>query len=355
MTEDSSAGSKMEFGIYTLGDIVKDPVTGAAVSPRTRIGEIIKTAKIADDAGLDLFGVGEHHRLDYAVSAPAIILASIAQATKRIRLTSAATVLSTIDPVRLFEDFATLDLVSGGRAEIMTGRGAFLEPFSLFGYNLEDNSALFEEKLELLQQLANETVVSWKGQYRSSLEQAEISPRPVQDKLPIWIGVGGSPESAAFAGKHGTNMAIAILKGDQRRFQPLAEAYWQAAREAGHDLSQLKLGITGHAYIAKTPEKARQEFFPYYANYRAAVRKQRGEHFVLSREAFDELTAPDTSLFVGSPEEIAEKIIAQHELFSHTRFIAQMDIGGVPFSQVAKSIELFAEKVVPLVHKAIRR
>lgn len=345
---------KIEFGIYTLGDLARDPFAGSMISPQKRIQEVIESAKLAEDAGLDLFGVGEHHRLDYAVSSPAIVLAAIARETKRIKLTSAATVLSTADPVRIFEDFSTLDLLSGGRAEIMTGRGAFTEPFSLFGYALEDNQALFTEKLELLQKLIDEEVVTWHGRFRTDLQEAEIAPRPLQQKLPIWIGVGGSVESAEFAGRHGTHMAIAILKGDAARFQPLADAYWQAAKAAGHDLDKLKLGITGHAFIAETPKMAKEDFYPYYANYRQTVNRQRGKSFTLSRTEFEQLAAPDTSLFVGSPEQIAEKIVTQHQMFGHRRFIAQVDIGGVPFAKAAKSIELLAGQVKPLVEKALQ-
>lgn len=344
---------KMEYGIYTLGDLVADPNTGETMSPSERIKSIIEQAKLAEAGGLDVFGVGEHHRLDYAVSAPALVLASIAQATERIRLTSAATVLSTTDPVRLFENFSTLDLLSEGRAEIMCGRGAFAEPFSLFGYELTENNELFKEKMALLLQLNRDKIISWHGRFRPELAQAEISPRPLQEQLPIWIGVGGSPESAAFAGRSGANMAMAILKGNALKFKPLADAYWEAAKEAGQQLDRLSLGVTGHAFIAETTEQAKDLFYPYYANYRAAVHKQRGENFELSRAEFDELTAPDTSLFVGSPEDIAHKIAAQYELFGHNRFIAQMDIGGLPAPLVEKSIRLFAERTVPLANELI--
>ncbi|WLV23940.1 LLM class flavin-dependent oxidoreductase [Aciduricibacillus chroicocephali] len=344
---------KMEYGIYTLGDLVADPHSGKIVSPAVRIKEIIHQAILAEKGGLDIFGVGEHHRLDYAVSAPALVLASIAQATEKIRLTSAATVLSTTDPVRLFEDFSTLDLLSGGRAEIMCGRGAFAESFSLFGYELEENDALFKEKMALLLKLNEEKIISWHGRFRPELQQAEISPRPLQEQLPIWIGVGGSPESAAFAGKSGANMAMAILKGDALRFKPLADAYWEAARNAGQPIDQLSLGVTGHAFIAQTTKEAKEQFYLYYKNYRSYVHRQRGEDFQLTWEEFEELTAPDTSLFVGSPESVAQKIANQYQLFGHNRFIAQMDIGGLPAALVEQSIRLFAEVTVPLANELI--
>jgi len=345
--------NKMEYGIYTLGDLVTDPHTKKITSPSDRMQQIIAQAMLAEECGLDLFGVGEHHRLDYAVSAPALVLASIAQATEKIKLTSAASVLSTMDPVRLFEDFSTLDLLSKGRAEIMCGRGAFIESFSLFGYEISENDALFKEKMSLLMKLNREKIVSWHGDFRPELIDAEIAPRPMQEQLPIWIGVGGSPESAAFAGEIGANMAMAILKGDALKFKPLADAYWLAVKQAGHDMRRLSLGVTGHAFIAETTEEAKELFYPYYANYRAYVHKQRGEEFNLSRAKFEELTAPDTSLFVGSPEDVAKKIAAQHKLFHHNRFIAQMDIGGLPASATKSSIRLFAERTIPLANKLI--
>ncbi len=224
----------MEIGIYTFGDLGPDPQTGKTISIQQRLQEVLATAKLADEAGLDIFGVGEHHRLDYAISSPAVVLAAVAQHTKRIKLTSATTVLSTIDPVRLFEDFATLDLLSNGRAEIIAGRGAFVESFPLFGYDLNDYEELFEENMQLLQQLNANEIVNWQGSFRSSLENAMIAPRPAQEKLPIWIGVGGTPESAIRAGRLGTGLALAILGGDPIRFKPLVDLYRQAGAEAGH-------------------------------------------------------------------------------------------------------------------------
>ena len=227
-------GKGMEIGVYTFGDIGMDPTTGKTISAKQRMHEVIELGKLADESGLDIFGVGEHHRLDYTVSSPAVVLSAIAQATKQIKLTSATTVLSTHDPVRVFEDFATLDVISNGRAEIIAGRGAFVESFPLFGYNLNDYDALFEENIKLLQQLNEEEIVTWEGQFRSSLKDAMIAPRPTQEKLPIWIGVGGTPESAIRAGRLGTGIALAILGGDPMRFKPLVDLYYQAGLEAGH-------------------------------------------------------------------------------------------------------------------------
>ncbi|MFC2949521.1 LLM class flavin-dependent oxidoreductase [Virgibacillus sediminis] len=345
----------IEVGIYTLADIGPDPFTGKTISSKQRMDEIIEAAKLADKAGLDVFGVGEHHRLGYAVSSPAVALSAIAQATKHIKLTSATSVLSTLDPVRVYEDFATLDLISGGRAEISAGRGAFIESFPLFGYSTKDYDELFSEHMDLLLKLNENEVVSWDGKFRPSLNAAEISPRPVQEQLPIWIGVGGTPESAARAGRLGVGMALAILGGDPTRFKPLVDIYHRAGLEAGHSLDKLPVGVTGHGYLAKTTEEAKDEFYPYYANYWNYVNRQRGMGRKMSRDEFERAAGPQTALFVGSPEDVVEKILHQHELFGHTRFLAQVDIGGVPFHKVEKNIDLLATEVVPMLKKAIGR
>ena len=343
--------SGIEIGIYTFGDLGPDPQTGKTISIQQRLHEVLATGKLTEEAGLDIFGVGEHHRLDYAVSAPAVVLAAVAQNTKRIKLTSATTVLSTVDPVRLFEDFATLDLISNGRAEIITGRGAFVESFPLFGHDLNDYDELFDENIRLLQQLNTNEIVNWQGSFRSSLQNSMIAPRPVQEKLPIWVGVGGTPESAIRAGKLGTGLALAILGGDPIRFKPLVDLYRQAGADAGHRKEDLKVAVTGHTYIAKTSQQAKEEFYPYYANYWGYVNKQRGMGTRISRSDFEYMASPETGLFVGSPQQIIEKILHQHELFGHQRFIAQMDIGGLPFSKVAESIEMLATEVAPIVRR----
>ncbi|MFC7366614.1 MULTISPECIES: LLM class flavin-dependent oxidoreductase [Bhargavaea] len=342
-----------EIGIYTLGDIVRDPHTGKTLSAGQRLKEIIDAAKLADRLGLDVFGVGEHHRLDYAVSAPPVVLAAVAQATEQIRLTSTTTVLSTVDPVRLFEDFATLDLLSDGRAEVMAGRGAFIESFPLFGFDTADYDALFEENAELFSVLNENEVVDWSGSFRSPLRNAEIAPRPVQPEIPFWIGVGGTPESAVRAGRLGAGMALAILGGPLGRFKPFADLYRQAGAAAGHDPDSLRVGVTGHGFLAEDGETARDTFYPYYSGYWAEVNRQRGMAFRMSREDFDQVTGPDHALFVGSAEEVTEKILRQHELFGHTRFLAQLDIGGQLYEQVARSIELLATEVAPAVRKAV--
>jgi probable LLM family oxidoreductase len=346
-----SKNSGIEIGLYTLADIGPDPLSGKTISSQQRLQEIIKAAKLADEAGLDVFGVGEHHRLDYAVSATPVVLAAIAQVTNRIKLTSTTTVLSTVDPVRLFEDFATLDLLSDGRAEIIAGRGAFVESFPLFGFQTNDYDALFSENIDLLLKLNENEKITWTGHFRSSLRDAEVSPRPIQNQLPIWVGVGGTPESAARAGRLGVGMAMAILGGDPARFKLLVDLYHKAGAEAGHDLEALKIGVTGHGYFANTTQQAKDEFYPYYSNYWSYVNRQRGMGFRMSREDFEQMTAPNTALFVGSPQQIIEKILHQHELFGHKRFIAQIDIGGMPFKKVAEGIELLATKIAPIVRK----
>ncbi|MEH7115251.1 LLM class flavin-dependent oxidoreductase [Neobacillus niacini] len=348
----TSKENGIEIGIYTLADIGPDPLTGKTITAQQRVKEIIQAAKLADEAGLDVFGVGEHHRLDYAVSSPAVILSAIAQVTNRIKLTSTTSVLSTLDPVRLFEDFATLDLLSDGRAEILAGRGAFIESFPLFGYSTNDYDELFSEHMDLLLQLNRNERVTWSGDYRSALRDAEISPRPVQEQIPIWIGVGGTPESAVRAGRFGVGMALAILGGDPFRFKPLVDIYRKAGLEAGHSPEVLKVGVTGHAYIATTTNQAKDEFFPYYSNYWSYVNRQRGMGTRMSREDFEHMASPNTALFVGSPQQIVEKVLRQHELFGHTRFLAQVDIGGLPFNKVAENIELLATEVAPAVRKA---
>ncbi|MDT3427635.1 putative LLM family oxidoreductase [Paenibacillus forsythiae] len=350
---ESALPGSFEFGVYTLGDIVPDPATGQAVSPHQRLRDIVAAAKLADEAGLDVFGVGEHHRLDFAVSSVPVVLAAISQVTSKIKLASTTMVLGTIDPVRLFEDFATLDLLSDGRAEIMAGRGAFTESFPLFGYDPSDSRALFVENLSLLKQLGEQETVSWQGAFRPPLKNAEISPRPLQPRLPLWIGVGGTPASAEAAGRLGSGMAIAILSGSPERFRHLADVYRQAGDEAGHAQKLLRIGVTSHGYVARTSRQALDDFYPYYLNYLNGFMARPGSEFRFTREDFEAYTRPGEALAVGSPQQIIEKILYQHELFGHTRFMAQMDVGGMPFSKVASAIELLATEVAPVVRREI--
>lgn len=345
----------MEIGIYSLADLNPDPHTGKTITSKQRIEEIIKAAKMADEAGLDVFGVGEHHRSDYAVSTPAVVLSAISQVTKQIKLTSATTVLNTIDPVRLFEDFATLDLLSNGRAEIMAGRGAFLESFPLFGYDPKNYDELFEEHLKLLLHLNTNEKVTWNGLYRSSLKDTEIAPRPVQQKIPVWVGVGSSLESADRAGRLGTALAIVMLGGDPNEYKPLIDLYRISFDQAGHTLGNEKVGVTGHAYISKTSQQAKEEYYPYHSNYWFHLKQQHGVKQTISRPDFEKMAGKETALFVGSSQQIIEKILSQYELFGHQRFIAQMDIGGMPFKKVAENIERLATEVAPVIRKETRK
>lgn len=344
----------MEFGVYTLADIGQNPVNGYTPTVKERLDEVMQYGQLADEAGLHVFGVGEHHRLDYAVSAVPVVLSALSQRTKSIHLMSTTTVLSTVDPVRLYEDFATLDLLSNGRAEIVAGRGAFIESFPLFGYDVDNYDALFEENLALLLKLNKEERVTWSGQYRTSLQNADIAPR-ANHEIPIHVGVGGTPESAIRAGRYGVGLNLAILGGDPKRFKHLVDVYREALHDAGHDNNTAKITVSGHAYFAESLAQAKEEFYPNYSNYWHYVNAQRGMRYFLSKEDFESITAGHNALFVGSPNEIIEKILMQHELFGHSRFMAQLDIGAVPFKQVAKSIELLGTKIMPAVNKALKQ
>ena len=337
-----------EIGLFTFGEITADPVTGRPIDPAVRLREFIDLARLADQAGLDVFGVGEHHRPDFAIASPAVVLAAIAQATDRIRLTSTVTVLSTADPVKVFEDFTAVDLISDGRAEITAGRGAYTESFPLFGHDLADYDELFEEKLDLLLQLNRSEHVTWSGRHRPPLD-AGIYPRPVQAELPVWIAVGGTPASVERAGRHGLPMYLAIL-GQPERFAPLAELYRSTAATAGHQPDTLRVGVTSHFYIEPTSQGARDTFYPYYSRYIGNnMPGARGQ--LLPRDAFDNWAGPRGALFAGSPQEIIDKILWEHELLGHDRFLAQIGLGGLPFADTARSIELLATDVLPVIRR----
>jgi probable LLM family oxidoreductase len=314
--------------------------------------DLLEEAELAEQVGLDVFGIGEHHRPDFVVSSPAVVLAAIAARTERIRLTSAVTVLSSDDPVRVFQEFAEVDLISNGRAEIMAGRGSFIESFPLFGYDLDDYDALFEEKLELLLAIRDATRLTWSGKHRAPIEDLAIYPRPVQDPLPVWLAVGGTPTSAVRAGTLGLPMALAIIGGQPERFKPFVELFRRSAEEAGH--AGLPLGINSHAYVADTPERAADEFFPGYATMMNRIGRERG-WAPMERQSFDALRTLRGALVVGSPEQVVEKILYQHELFGHQRFLAQMSVGSMPHAQVMRSIELFGTEVVPALRTELSR
>ena len=338
----------MELGLATFGDV--HPGT----TPERRMRELIEEIELADQLGLDVFAVGEHHRPDYAVSAPAVVLGAAAGRTQRIRLSSAVTVLSSDDPVRVFQQFATVDLLSGGRAEIMAGRGSFTESFPLFGQDLEDYDDLYAEKLDLLLRIREDVHVHWSGRLRPALDGQGVYPRPVQDPLPVWIAVGGSPESVIRAGTLGLPLTIAIIGGQPERFVPLVDLYREAARRAGHDPATLPLAINTHAFLAPTVEEADAAFMRTYLMGMNRIGRERGWP-PSGPEQYRALRSPRGALAVGSPGEIAEKILFQHELFGHQRYLAHMSLGAVEHADVLRSMELFGTQVAPVVREEVAR
>jgi probable LLM family oxidoreductase len=340
----------MEIGIYTFADIATHPVTKISITPYQRMLNLMEEIQLADQVGLDVFAVGEHHRPEYAVSAPAVVLGSAAVKTSRIRLSSAVTVLSSEDPVRVFQQFATVDLLSAGRAEIMAGRGSFIESFPLFGYKLDDYNALFAEKLEMLIELNKSERVSWKGKFTQNLDDLGVYPRPYQASLPIWVGVGGTPESVVRAAQYGLPMALAIIGGIPASFAPYTRLYRETYEKAGHDIKNLQLGINSHVYIDDTSQKARDVFYPPYAGVMDTIGKERGWQ-TMSRAQFDASVGPQGALLVGSPREIIDKILYEYELFGHSRFLAQMSLGAMPHDSIMNAIELLGNVVAPEVRK----
>jgi probable LLM family oxidoreductase len=341
----------MEFGIYTFGETTVDPLTNVRVTPGGRLRDLVEEIVFADAAGLDVFGVGEHHRPDYAVSAPPIVLAAAASRTRRIALTSAVTVLSSEDPVRVFQNYATLDLISGGRAEIMAGRGSFIESFPLFGQSLDDYDELFAENLALLLQLREEEIVTWPGGHRPAIAGRGVYPRP-ERRIPIWIAVGGTPQSVARAGALGLPLAVAIIGGEPARFAPLVNLYREAGRRSGQPAEALKVGINAHGFIADTSQEAADAFWPPYQEVMSRIGRERGWP-PLTRQQFEAGRSPSGHLLVGSPQQVIDKILAHHEHFGHDRFLMQMSIGPMPRRALLRSIELFATVVAPAVRKAL--
>lgn len=344
----------MEIGIYTFVEYPPGFEAGQAAGAARRLRELMEEAELADQVGLDVFAVGEHHRPDYVVSAPAVVLAAAAERTKRIRLSSAVTVLSSDDPVRVFQDFATLDLLSGGRAEIMAGRGSFIESFPLFGYDLQDYDSLFAENLELLLALRGSERVTWSGRHRAPLTGQGVYPRPLQDPLPVWIAVGGTPQSVVRAGTLGLPLALAIIGGQPERFAPFVQLYRDSARRAGHDPARLGVSINSHAFLADTSQEAADAFFPSYAETMSRIGRERGWP-PTTRAQFDASRGPRGALLVGSPEEVIDRILFQHEVFGHTRFMAQMTVGPMPHDRVMRAIELLGTVVAPAVRAEVAR
>jgi probable LLM family oxidoreductase len=343
----------MQIGIDSFAALVADPVTGHIVTAQQRIAHLLDEIELADKVGLDQFGLGEHHRIEYLDSAPAIILAAAAARTKNIRLTSAVTVLSAADPVRVFQNFATLDLISNGRAEIVAGRGSFIESFPLFGLKLEDYDDLFAEKLDLLLTLRESTNVNWSGKHRAPLTGQGVYPRPIQNPLPIWLGVGGTPESFVRAGMLGLPLMVAIIGGEPHRFRPLIDIYREAGKRAGHAPETLKVGIHALGYVADTDQEASDDFFPGYAEAFTKIGRERGWPPV-TRSQFEALRRPTGALMVSDAETVAAKVIQMDKaLGGISRISFQMSVAALRHDKLMHAIELLGTHVAPIIRKAL--
>ncbi len=342
----------MELGVSMFGDLQVDSVTGKFQSTQQRLQEIIEEIQLMDEVGLDYFGIGEHHRPDYAVPSPEIVLAAAATVTKRIKLGSAVSVISSSDPVKLYQNFAMIDLLSGGRAELMAGRGSFVESFPLFGYNLQDYEGLFTEKLDLLLAINKNERVTWKGKFRAPLDDQEVLPRAVNNDLSIWIAVGGTPQSVVRAGKLGLPLMIAIIGGSPTQFEPLFELYKKTYLENGHDPSKFRVGIHSHALFGADDAELSKRYYPLYAAQMDRVGRSRGWP-PYQRTQFDFGKSKHGALFIGEPEAMVEKILHMQELFGLTRFAAHMDVGGPSHKDLMKSIEIYGTKIAPNVRAAL--
>ncbi|HSB47107.1 MAG TPA: LLM class flavin-dependent oxidoreductase [Candidatus Bilamarchaeum sp.] len=334
-----------EIGIYNFGEITPNPVTGKMASAGERIQQLLEQAEAADKAGLDVFALGEHHRGDFAVSAPTVVLAAAAERTKKIRLSTSVSILSSDDPVRVYQQHATLDLISKGRAEMMVGRGSYTESFPLFGYSLGDYDDLFEEKLRLLMEIQDNNPISWKGRFRPPLKNADIAPRP-ERKLPLWVAVGGAPASVARAAQLKLPLALAIIGGEWRRFRPFTDLYRKT--------SSLPIGINTPGFVAKTAGEVYEIGFPYFAKGWMENFHERHHGIKVTKETFAAQSGPEGALFFGTVDEIVEKIVAQHKVFGHQRFMMQLGFGNVPQEEALKSIELLGKEVAPRVRKLVQ-
>ncbi len=341
-----------EIGLYSFAELTPDPRTGHKLSPQERISNLLEEIELADQVGLDVYGLGEHHREEFVASAPEVILGAAAARTKNIRLSSAVTVLSSDDPVRVFQRFASLDLVSGGRAEIIAGRGSFIESFPLFGYDLNDYDELFTEKLELLLAIRHSEHVTWRGHHRAPIGGMGIYPRPVQEQLPIWVGVGGTPQSVVRAASLGLPMALAIIGGMPERFRQFTDLYRRAATEYGHNPATLPLSVNSHGFIADTRQHALDLSFPPIQAAMNKIGRERGWP-PMRREQYEASAELRGANFVGTPDDIIEKILFQHELFGHQRLLLQLSVGSMPHKDMLHAIELLGTKVAPVVRKEI--
>lgn len=341
-----------EIGLYSFAEFTPDPHSPSPLTPAQRTRDLLEEIELADQVGLDVFGLGEHHRIEFVSSAPEVILAAAAARTARIRLTSAVTVLSSDDPVRVFQRFASLDLVSNGRAEIIAGRGSFIESFPLFGYDLNDYDELFTEKLDLLLKLRDSEHVTWSGYHRAPIDNLAVYPRPVQASLPIWVGVGGTPESVVRAAQRGLPMALAIIGGMPERFAPLANLFRQVSQAQGYD--SLPLSINSHGFIADTRQQAIDESFPAVKTVMDKIGRERGWS-PMGRQQYEAAATVRGANFVGSPDDIIEKILFQHEIFGHQRLLLQLSVGTLPHARLMHAIELLGTKVAPIVKAEIAR
>ncbi|MBP1969109.1 alkanesulfonate monooxygenase SsuD/methylene tetrahydromethanopterin reductase-like flavin-dependent oxidoreductase (luciferase family) [Virgibacillus natechei] len=336
----------MEFGLYTLGDHLPDPGTAERISPQQRIRELIELAQHAEQAGIDFFSVGESHQEYFVTQAHSVVLSAIAQATEKIKISSSSTIISTSDPVRVYEDFATIDLISGGRAEIVAGRASRVGLYDLLGYDLRDYEELYEEKFDLLRKINEEEVVNWSGQFRPALNDAKVLPRPLNGSLPIWRAVGGTPASAIKAGYAGVPMYMAHLGGPVSVFKRTVDAYREAAQQSGFDPSELPVATAGFFYAAESSQQALREMYPHINE---GMKRTNGQGF--PKQNFAQGADPRSVMNIGSPQEIIEKILYQHEQFGHQRYIAQMDFGGMPFDKLMKNIELIGNEILPAIKK----
>lgn len=345
---------RFEIGLYSFAELTPDPHTGRQISPAQRLHNLLEEIELADQVGLDIFALGEHHRPDFVSSSPAVILAAAATRTQSIRLSSAVTVLSSDDPVRVFQDFATLDLISQGRAEIMAGRGSFVESFPLFGYDLRDYNTLFAEKLDLLLKIRAAEQVSWSGKHRPGLDNQGVYPRPFQSQLPIWVAVGGTPESVIRAATLGLPLAIAIIGGLPEQFAQLVTLYRRVALQNGHDLADMPVSINSHGFIAVNSQQAVEEAFPIFQQTMNKIGRERGWP-PMTRSQFDASCTLRGANFIGSAAEVIEKLLFQHEIFQHQRFLLQLSVGTMPHDKVLRAIELLGTKVAPVVRDEVAR
>tara|TARA_Y100001972_G_C7655175_1_gene329823 strand:+ start:1308 stop:2348 length:1041 start_codon:yes stop_codon:yes gene_type:complete len=343
----------MEIGISTFVENTPDPETGKLLSPYQRMQNLMEEIELADQVGLDVYAVGEHHRPDFVVSSPAVVLAAAAVRTKNIKLSSAVSVLSSDDPVRVFQQFAHVDLLSGGRAEIMAGRGSFIESFPLFGNDLKDYDSLFSEKLELLLQLNKSERVTWQGHHRPSINNRGVYPRPFQKELPIWIAVGGTPESVIRAANKGLPLAIAIIGGMPEQFIQLADLYKRTYLSAGHAPEKMQLSVHSHGFIAEDSQEAADDFYGPYELVMSRIGQERGWS-PMTRQQYEAMRTKRGSLLVGSPQEVIDKILMEQEMFGLTRFLMHLSVGTMPHDKLLKAIELLGTVVAPEVRKAVK-